>query len=168
MVIVFDSSPWIFLSKLGLIERAIGLFSEVFLSSSVGKEVLSRRDEASAELERLQLKGKVKVVSAKSSRLVRALGRRLGKGEAEAIALALEKDVDFVILDDHVARTEAMHLGLEVKGTLAIIRRLMEQGKLEMDLSELYRHLKEMGFWVKENIFWEIFSGIDLDRENNK
>ena len=33
MVVVFDSSPWIFLSKLELIEQAIGLFDKVFLPS---------------------------------------------------------------------------------------------------------------------------------------
>ncbi|RKY57518.1 MAG: DUF3368 domain-containing protein, partial [Candidatus Latescibacterota bacterium] len=46
MVVVFDSSPWIFLSKLGLIEQAIGLFDKVFLPSSVEDEIFVRRDEA--------------------------------------------------------------------------------------------------------------------------
>ena len=41
-----------------------------------------------------------------------ALGRRLGKGEAETIALAIEAGADLVILDDHAARVEATRLGL--------------------------------------------------------
>ena len=129
MVAVFNSSPWIFLSKLGIIELAIELFSEVFLPSSVNDEVLRRKDEASSALERLQITGSVKVIDARSSRLVKALGRRLGKGEAEAIAVALERDADLVVLDDHAARSEATRLGLEVKGTLGVIRRLMELGE---------------------------------------
>jgi predicted nucleic acid-binding protein len=81
MVVVFNSSPWIFLSKLGIIELAIDLFSEVFLPLSVNEEVLGRQDEASSALERLQRTGRVKLIKARNSRLVKALGRRLGKGE---------------------------------------------------------------------------------------
>ena len=122
--------------------------------------MLGRQDEASSALERLQRTGRVKLIKARNSRLVKALGRRLGKGEAEAIAVALEGDADVVVLDDHTARSEAMQLGLQVKGTLGIIRRLIELGKFECDLRKLSEHLKQMGFRVKENLFWEIFSGI--------
>lgn len=87
----------------------------------------------------------------------------MGKGEAEAIALSIETGVDFVILDDHAARAEAMRLGLAVKGTLGIVRRLMENGAFESDLEELFVSLKQkaMGFRIREELFWEIFSGID-------
>ena len=60
---------------------------------------------------------------AENERFVNALNRRLGKGEAEAIALSIETGADLVILDDHAARAEAMRLDLAVKGTLGIIRR---------------------------------------------
>jgi len=39
MLVVFDTSPWIFLSKLGLIEQTVGLFNKVFIPSSVGEEI---------------------------------------------------------------------------------------------------------------------------------
>jgi len=161
MLVVFDTSPWIFLSKLGLIEQTVGLFNKVFIPSSVGEEISVRRDEAFNALERLRATGHVEVTQARNSRFVKALRRRLGKGEAEAIVIALEKDAEVVILDDHTARSEAMRLGLQVKGTLGIIRRLMELGEFKGDLRELYRCLGEIGFRVKENLFWQIFSGIE-------
>jgi len=37
-------------------------------------------------------------------------------GESEAIVLAIELEADYVILDDFVARKEAVRLGLNVKG----------------------------------------------------
>ena len=88
----------------------------------------------------------------------------MGKGEAEAIALSIETGADLVILDDHVARVEAMRLGLTVKGTLGIVRRLMENGAFEGDLVELSVSLKAMGFRVRKELFWEIFSGINQKR----
>ena len=158
MVVVFNSSPWIFLSKLEFIESAIELFRKVYIPSSVNTEVFRRRDEASSALEKLRKEGRVEIVGARSSRLVKALGRRLGKGEAEAIAVALERDADLIVLDDHTARIEASRIGLRIKGTLGIIRRLIELDKFKGDLSELYEHLSKMGFRVKENLFWEIFN----------
>ena len=124
----------------------------MFIPSSVDEEISVRRDEAFNALERLKATGHVEVTQARNSRFVKALRRRLGKGEAEAIVIALE--------DDHTARSEAMRLGLQVKGTLGIIRRLMELGEFKGDLKELYMRLREIGFRVKENLFWQIFNGI--------
>jgi predicted nucleic acid-binding protein len=107
---------------------------------------------------------RVAVLKAKNDRFVNALSRRLGKGEAEAIALSIEAGAELVILDDHAARVEAMRLGLSVKGTLGIVRRLMENGAFESDLEELFINLKAMGFRIRAEIFWEIFSGIDQKR----
>ena len=121
MTVVFNSSPWIFLSKLGSIEQTMDLFSKVLIPASVWEEVRGRPDEAYATLKELKELKRVRVQRVRNARLAEALGRRLGKGEAQAIALALEKQADLVILDDHVARTEAMRLGLEVKGTLGML-----------------------------------------------
>ncbi len=94
-------------------------------------------------------------------RLVTALGNRLGRGEAEAIALAIEKEVNILCLDDYAARLEAMRLGLEVKGTLGIIRRLMELDMFQCNLKDLFENLKRVNFRVRDDIFWEIFRDIN-------
>ena len=57
-----------------------------------------------------------------------------------------------------------MRLGLSVKGTLGIIRRLMEIGVFVPDLEELFMNLKAMGFRIKAEHFWNIFSEIDQKR----
>ena len=59
------------------------------------------------------------------------LNRRIGMGESEAIVLAIELEADYVILDDFAARKEAVRLGLNVKGTLGIIRKLMTDKYIE-------------------------------------
>jgi predicted nucleic acid-binding protein len=88
----------------------------------------------------------VDILKAENSRLAEALGFRLGRGEAEAIAIALEREADLVCLDDHAARTEAMRLGLEVKGTPGIIKRLMELGNFRSDTKALLQNLKRVDF----------------------
>ena len=69
-------------------------------------------------------------------------------------------DADVVCLDDYPARSEAIRLGLEVKGTLGIIRKLMELDKFECNLENLSENLKRINFRVREKVFWEIFRDI--------
>lgn len=164
MKAVFNSSPIIFLTKLGIIEAALDLFDRIEIPSSVYTEIRQKPDTSAGAVEDLIRRKRVSVLKAENERFVNALNRRLGKGEAEAIALSIETGADFVILDDHAARAEAMRLGLAVKGTLGIIRRLMENGVFESDLEELLTNLKAMGFRIRAKLFWEIFSGIDQKR----
>jgi len=154
---VFNSSPWIFLSKLGLLKQALELFDRVLLPSSVKEEISARKDEAYEALQEVQGVKQVEIVTTSNVRFVAGLRRRLGKGEAEAIVIALEKNADIVVLDDHTARSEARRLGLRVKGTLGIIRRMMELGIVNIEVNELYERLRKMGFRIKKDLFWEIF-----------
>jgi predicted nucleic acid-binding protein len=164
MKAVFNSSPIIFLVKLGMIKAASGLFDRIVIPSLVYSEVRQKPDASAEAVEEL-LKGKhVSVSTAENERFVNALGRRFGKGESEAIALSIETGADLVILDDHAARVEAMRLGLPVRGTLGIIRRLMENGAFDSELDELLFNLKAMGFRIRKELFWEIFSGMDQKR----
>lgn len=158
---IFNSSPWIFLTKIGVIESALSLFHPVYIPLSVGEEILGKRDESAIAMEELQKKNRVVMLEARNRRLVHALGHRLGRGEAEAIAIAIEKEADIICLDDYAARLDAMRLGLEVKGTLGIIKRLMELDMFQCNLDELFENLKQIDFRVKDHIFWEIFQDIN-------
>ena len=51
---------------------------------------------------------------------------------------------------------EAMRLGLNVKGTLAIIRKMMDKVEIE-DLDQFYQQLLQIKFRVKRSIFEAIF-----------
>ncbi|MDZ8238799.1 MAG: hypothetical protein RMZ69_16905 [Nostoc sp. ChiQUE01a] len=82
----------------------------------------------------------------------------MGKGESEAIALAIELNTDYVLLDDSTARREAKRLGLNIKGTLAVIKKLSKDGKISIEsLDKLYQQLMEIDFRVKRSLFDQIF-----------
>lgn len=163
---VFNSSPWIFLTKIGVIASALNLFHPVYVPSAVTEEVLSKKDESAILLKEIKTKKQIVVLDAGNRRLVNALGNRLGRGEAEAIAIAIENEVNTVCLDDYAARVEAIRLGLEVKGTLGIIRRLMELDRFQCNLEHLFENLKRLNFRVRTDIFWEIFRDIN-QKENS-
>jgi len=157
MIAAFNSSPLIFLSKLKVIDQSLKLFSKVTVSSYVQNEIFKKEDIASENLKALITSNNVMIVKAKNLRMLKALCRKLGRGESETIVAALENLADIVVLDDHVARLEAARMGLSVKGTLGIIRRLMDLEIVQYELEDLYRDLSEIKFRVKREIFDEIF-----------
>jgi len=62
--------------------------------------------------------GFASVSEASRRELLDVLSSSLGRGEAEAIAVASDVDADIVLLDDLRARRMARRLGLNVMGTL--------------------------------------------------
>lgn len=148
--VVLDTSPIIVLSRLGLLEKILGLFSEVEIPRGVLEEVEIRRDEVFHEVSRFVVEGRVRVEE------VRKKLPRLGLGESSALLLALvEKKI--VVLDDKKARKLARELGLEVIGTLSILKKLYDEGILTEAPDTIYRRLIETGFYIDKRLFDKIF-----------
>ncbi len=158
MKIIFNSSPLIFLARLHLLEIFVNASDEFYLPEFVIEEIKAKQDESSEYIQRLIDDNKIEVRANNLISLASSLNARLGKGESEAIALCTELQADYVVLDDFAARKEAMRLGLNVRGTLAIIRKLNSEGKIAIDnLDELYQRLMAINFRVKRSLFDAIF-----------
>ncbi|MDM9384107.1 DUF3368 domain-containing protein [Chlorogloeopsis sp. ULAP01] len=158
MKIVFNSSPLIFLSRLGFLGKFLESEDEFYLPSFVSEEIKAKTDEASQQVQVLINTDTIIVQIPKLISLAESLNTRLGRGEAEAIALGIELQTDYILLDDFAARKEAMRLGLNVKGTLAVIRKLHLEGKITIDnLDELYQNLIAINFRVTRSLFDQIF-----------
>jgi predicted nucleic acid-binding protein len=157
--IVFNSSPLIFLARLGFLDVFTESADEFYLPNFVGEEIAAKTDEASQKVKMLINSSRITLKKPNLITQVNSLNMRLGKGESEAIALGIELPTDYIILDDFAARKEAMRLGLNVKGTLAVIRKLWLDGKIAIDnLEELYQELMAIKFRVSRSLFDEIFT----------
>lgn len=148
--VVLNTSPIIVLAKLGVLREALDLFSEVEVPSGVLEELGRKKDEVYRELMTCISEGRIRVEDVKK-RLP-----RLGLGESSAILLALTRD-KAIILDDKKARRLARELGLEVIGTLSILKRLYEEGVLAETPNAIYRRLLEIGFYIDKKLFDKIF-----------
>lgn len=152
--IVFNYSPLIFLTRLNFLEVFLESSDEFYVPKSVCVEIERKQDEASASICQTLADQKIQVRSSGLISVVARLSDRLGKGESEAIALGLEIQTDYIILDDLAARREARRLGLNVKETLAIVKKLQAEGKIASDsLDSLYQQISEMNFRVKRSVF---------------
>jgi predicted nucleic acid-binding protein len=76
---------------------------------------------------------------------------RLGPGEREAIALAVELGADEIILDDLSARRMATSLGIPVIGTLGLLLRAKKRGLIR-EVRPLVEALQSQGFRISERV----------------
>ena len=83
------------------------------------------------------------------------LRRRLGDGEREALALAIELKADWIILDDLPARRSAEATGLNVIGTLGTLVAAKRAGLLKSirpELDALFR----TSFFLSPHLYDEL------------
>lgn len=158
MKIVFNSSPLIFLARLDFLDKFIEGTTEFYCPEWVREEINDKSDVASQSINRLIESNQLIIRPTNLVSLANRLNSRLGKGESEAISLGIEIQTDYIILDDFAARKEALRLGLNVKGTLAVIKKLHLSNQISIDnLDQLYQQLLSLNFRVKRELFDAIF-----------
>lgn len=159
MKIVFNSSPLIFLSRLDYLEPFLAKDANFYVPKSVQIEINAKQDQATDNIQNFINNEKLIVQEINLISLANRLHNRLGKGESDAIALGIELQTDYIILDDYAARKEAIRLGLNVKGTLAILRKLLKEEKIIIDdLDSFYQKIRKMNFRVNREVFDSIFN----------
>jgi predicted nucleic acid-binding protein len=79
----------------------------------------------------------------------------LGRGEREAIALAIDLAADLVILDDQQGRLVSREKGLSVTGTIGVLIEAKERGFIPFLRPEMDR-LIEAGMWINEVFYHRI------------
>ncbi|MCB0161647.1 MAG: DUF3368 domain-containing protein [Caldilineaceae bacterium] len=75
----------------------------------------------------------------------------LDPGEAEVLALALERKADLVILDERLGRGYARRLGLALTGVLGVLLRAQQEGYLDALEPEIMR-LKQAGIRLGDDL----------------
>ncbi|MBD2732372.1 DUF3368 domain-containing protein [Nostoc paludosum FACHB-159] len=114
------------MSKLNYLNQFIESPDDFYIPQSVADEIKAKSDPSSQTIQALINSGNLQIRASNLINLVNSLNQRLGKGESEAIALAIELNTDYVLLDDSTARREAKRLGLNIKGTLAVIKKKID------------------------------------------
>lgn len=142
MIVVSDSTALTTLIKAGLDHLLLGLFGEVRIPRAVAQELLQFHP---------QLPNGCQVESARESPVLDALRIAVDAGEAEAIALALDLNADFVLLDDKKGRRQAEALGLTCLALPALMVAAKRQGLIP-SVAEAFATLAAKGrYGVAEN-----------------
>jgi len=155
MVVVANSTPLIALSKIGLFELLKDYFSEILIPKEVYEEVVIRGGKLYGAKE-VSNSEWIKTIEVNNRIAVDALSVHLGKGEAEAIVLAKEKDA-LLIIDDRDGRAMASSLGIMVTGTVGLLKYAAENGRI--DLRNSMEELMASGFRLSKSEYDKIIRG---------
>ena len=116
---ISNTSPLLYLHRIGALEWLPRLFNEIWAPASVAAELEEGR-RLGYDVPDLATLNWVQIVEPKSIP-AEWLVLELGRGELAAMAIALENPGRIVLLDDGLARRTARAAGLQVWGTLKIM-----------------------------------------------
>ncbi len=157
---VSNSSPLIHLARLGKLGYAREVFSSVTIPPAVRSETIEKGKldgySDAVTLERLESDGWLKTsqLLPRSRRLAIELSDVVGIGEAEAIALALEKK-ERLFMDDLKGRRTAELFRIETTSTLALLLELLAFRALSQ--IDYIKNVKTYGSqgWISGDIIQE-------------
>lgn len=146
--LIFDTSPLQYLYQLELINLIPKLSDTLLVPEAVVKELEAGR-ALGVKVPNVKEYEWLSVTSTKSLPVL-PLVTDLGKGEVEALALALELKDCVSVLDDKLARTFAQALNLPYTGTLGLLLDAKREGLIPA-VSPLLDQLGELNFRLNPN-----------------
>jgi len=145
--VVSNSSPLIVLTKINRIDLLKHLFTSIYISEEVYREVYEIKKECCPQW--------IKIAKVKDRMAVDALYAVVDKCEAETIILAKEMNIKQVLMDDRKGVNLAKKMGLEPLRTTTIIGIAYKNGLLA-DIRKELLNLREKGYWITDYYIEEI------------
>jgi uncharacterized protein len=152
--VVSNSTPLIYLAKIGKLELLRTLFGEVLIPKEVYAEVVMKGKSLGIKdayvVEAAVVQGWIKVVAAYTLKMP----IELDKGEEEALSLAKQQNIETVLIDEVSARSAARLLDLTPRGTIFVLLLALKEKKIVLDeFMQALNELIDAGFRLKEEVY---------------
>lgn len=131
MIVVSDTTPLHYLILIGQISVLPAIFSKIIVPNAVLEE-LSHDNTPNAVKQWVSVPP-TWVEFARPAEIIQTSTTRLGTGELESISIAIELNVDGILMDDRRAILEARRFGLPVVTTLTILVLAAKRGLINFD-----------------------------------
>ena len=152
MRVVSNTSPLSNLAIIGGLNLLERQFNAVVTPDAVSKE-LNRLEHPNARnaLHQARQQGWLVEQVLTDSSFANVLSTNLDRGEAEAIALAIEIKSDWILMDEREGRLVARQAGLKVAGVVGVLLKARNAGQIA-SLQDEVRHLrKEARFFITQD-----------------
>lgn len=160
MIVVSDTSPILNLARIGRLELLIDLYHQVLIPSSVYEELSRNQGEISSAVNLFSAPW-LTIANASDRLRVEDLRRNLDEGEAEAIALAIERQADLLLIDERRGRLAAAKSGLKIIGLLGVVAAAKHAGLITKAKPLLDDLIQVARFWIGPQLYAEALAQLD-------
>jgi len=137
--IISDTSCFITLSNIGELNLLQSLYKQIITTTEIAQEFGEN------------LPNWIEVVSVSDKAKQELLEMQVDKGEASAIALALESENPFLIIDDNKARKLARNLKINHTGTIGVIIAAKRKGIID-SIKPILEKIKATNFRISADL----------------
>jgi predicted nucleic acid-binding protein len=149
-IIVSDTTAITHLAKINLLGMLHALYEEILIPEAVHYE-LSQVNPAQVGALQVLNSPWIKVVAVKNRIVVTKLQSTLDLGESEAIALAIERKADVLIIDEVKGRAVAKQLVTKIIGMAGVLIEAKKLGVIQSIKPHLLA-LKSTGFKIGDDV----------------
>ena len=147
MIVVADTTPLLYLSRIGRVSVLKALYQQIVVPRTVWDEAVVARPSAQGIEHLLGAEWIVVSDQAERAGIDRSLEQALDAGEAAAITLAELLRAKILLIDERKGRAVARERGLNIRGTLGVLVDARRAGHLE-SLRNVLDELLGEGFRV--------------------
>ena len=163
MIVISDTSPINYLILIDVFEILEKLFGRIVIPEAVFTELQHPKTPQPVKDLIANAPSWLEVKQADASLFTPS--KRIGNGEREAIALAIELNADAVLIDDRDGTQEARKQSLIAVGTVNVLERAAEKGLL--DLPEILDRLAQTSFRLPPSEITEAMLERDRTRKTS-
>ena len=158
--VISNTSPLIYLSKIGRLKLLYQIFDTVYVPNIVVTEILRGKElsygfASAIEVEDAVANGWIKIMELESDEndLAGKYSRDPGIHAGEAVVLAIGHNFDLLLLDDLGTRTFAKALGLDIMGTVGVILKAYDSELISFtEFEECLDDLEYYDFWIHPHL----------------
>ncbi len=152
-VTICNTSPLLYLHMVGQLELLPQLYGQVLIPPAVQAE-LEAGAQRGVNVPVVEALPWLRVTPLASPALL-PLATDLGRGEAEVIALGLERPNGRLVLDDTLARRIARLNGLRFTGTMGVVLKAKQRGLLDV-VKPIVLALRNAGLWLSDSVVTQV------------
>ncbi len=151
--VIVNTSPLLYLHQIGRLQLLQSLYSEILTPRAVVRELETGKNRG-IDVPDIQSLDWIAITPVRSPELIPAIVD-LEQGEAEVLALGLEKVGSLLIFDDQLAPQIANLYRLKYTGTLGVLVKAKKLGYLS-SIAPVIDELRQRGMWLTDRIVADV------------
>lgn len=157
--IISNATPLIAFARIGQLSLLKRVVRQLIIPQAVAEEVANYASKTAGQIDLFQ-ESWIQVERLASDERMRLLLPTLDRGEAEVIALALEKRARLVLIDELTGRKVAESLELKVTGSVGLLIKAKDLGEVTA-VRPLLEAMHEAGIYFSQRFIASVLDYVD-------